>query len=131
MEMSTLDQARYFGVDLARGQRARTSVAVLDEAGRLLQSALVRTDDEVIAFVDRSVFDPLVAAVGALWSCQTKPGELEAQFGRLSGPHLARVGLALPSIVAGRLEAGPQLDSSTTAASSAIDPMAFHTVAAQ
>jgi predicted RNase H-like nuclease len=63
--MPTLDEARYVGVDLAWGQRNRTGLAVLDELGRLLESASVRTDDEILAFVNRHATDTLVAAVDA------------------------------------------------------------------
>jgi len=84
------DRARYFGVDLAWGQRAWTGLAVLDERGRLLASASVRTDDEIMAFVDRHVSDTLVAAVDAPLvvpnetgrrPCEALVGELFARFG--------------------------------------------------
>jgi predicted RNase H-like nuclease len=90
VEMTTLDQARYFGVDLAWGQRARTGLAVLDDAGRPLESASVRTDHEILAFVDRHVSDTLVAAVDAPLvvpnesgrrSCEALVGQLFARFG--------------------------------------------------
>ncbi len=40
------------GLDLAWGYRARTGVAVVDAAGRLLASAAVRSDDEIATFLE-------------------------------------------------------------------------------
>lgn len=45
---------RYIGIDLAWGTRARTGVAILDQAGRLVASTSVRTDDEIVDFLDRT-----------------------------------------------------------------------------
>jgi len=65
-------------------------LAVLGEAGRLLESASVRTDDEIVAFVNRHVTDTLVAAVDAPLivpnetgrrPCEALVGELFARFG--------------------------------------------------
>ncbi len=54
---------RYIGLDLAWGRTARTGVAVLDGAGRLVHSSSVRTDDEIDAVLDRhtSARDVVVA----------------------------------------------------------------------
>lgn len=88
--MPTLDHARYIGMDLAWGQRNRTGLAVLDSAGRLLESASVRTDDEILAFVNRHAADTLVAAVDAPLvvanetgrrPCEALLGESFARFG--------------------------------------------------
>jgi predicted RNase H-like nuclease len=90
VEMAMVDEARYIGVDLAWGQRARTGLAVLDDAGRLLESASVRTDDEIVAFVDRYATQTLVAAVDAPLVvpnetgrrlCEALVGQLFARFG--------------------------------------------------
>jgi predicted RNase H-like nuclease len=84
------DRARYFGVDLAWGQRNRTGLAVLDDAGRLLESSSVRTDDEIIAFVDRHANGTIVAALDAPLvvpnetgrrPCEALVGQLFARFG--------------------------------------------------
>lgn len=82
--MAILDQARYFGVDLAWGQRNRTGLAVLDDAGRLLESASVRTDAEIVAFVGRHVTDTLVAGVDAPLVVPNETGQrpCEALVGR-------------------------------------------------
>ncbi len=41
----------YVGVDLAWSNRARTGLAAVDRAGRLVDSASVTTDDEIVAWV--------------------------------------------------------------------------------
>lgn len=85
--MPALDEARYFGVDLAWGQRNRTGLAVLDDAGRLLESAAVRTDDEIVAFVDRHATDTVVGAVDAplIVSNETGRRPCEALVGQYFG----------------------------------------------
>jgi len=88
--MATLSQARYFGVDLAWGQRNRTGLAVLDETGRLLESASVRTDDEIVAFVARHPTRTSVAGIDAPLvvpnetgrrHCEALVGQAFARFG--------------------------------------------------
>jgi len=85
--MGTLVRTRYVGVDLAWGERNRTGLAVLDDAGRLLESAAVRTDDEIMEFVDRHVTDTLVAAVDAPLVVPNQTGRrpCEALVGQLFG----------------------------------------------
>lgn len=46
-------RSRYVGLDLAWGRTARTGVAVLDDAGRLVHSSSVRTDEEIDAVLAR------------------------------------------------------------------------------
>jgi len=81
---------RYIGVDLAWGERARTGLAMLDGSGRLIASASVRTDEEIIGFVSSSTAEALVAAVDAPLivpnetgrrPCEAEIGELFARFG--------------------------------------------------
>ncbi|MDX6264571.1 MAG: hypothetical protein QOH84_6259 [Kribbellaceae bacterium] len=88
--MLTLDETRYVGVDLAWGQRNKTGLAVLDNAGRLLESVTVRTDEEIVAFVHRHATDTLVAAIDAPLivsnetgrrPCEALVGECFARFG--------------------------------------------------
>ena len=55
----------YLGMDLAWGPRARTGLAALDAAGRLVASASVRTDDEIGAFVASHVDGETIAAIDA------------------------------------------------------------------
>jgi predicted RNase H-like nuclease len=90
VDMAALEQSRYFGVDLAWGQRARTGLAVLDDSGRLIESTSVRTDDEIVSFVQRHATDTLVAAVDAPLvvpndtgrrPCEALVGQLFARFG--------------------------------------------------
>jgi len=122
--MATLDQARYFGVDLAWGQRARTGLAVLDDAGRLLESASVRTDDEIMAFVDRHNAVTLVAAFDAPLvvpnetgrrPCEALVGQLFARFGAGAYPANRGNPCFLPEPRGARLaaEMGWDMDPST------------------
>jgi predicted RNase H-like nuclease len=85
--MLTANEVRYVGVDLAWGQRNRTGLAVLDNTGRLLESASVRTDDEIVAFVSRHGTDTLVAAVDAPLVVPNETGRrpCEALVGQLFG----------------------------------------------
>jgi predicted RNase H-like nuclease len=53
----------FVGIDLAWGYRARTGLAAVDESGRLLDVTSVRTDDEVLAWVDAHA--PAVVAIDA------------------------------------------------------------------
>lgn len=87
---------RYIGVDLAWGERARTGLAMLDGSGRLIASASVRTDEEIIGFVSSSADDALVATVDAPLivpnetgrrPCEAEIGQLFARFG--AGAHPA------------------------------------------
>jgi predicted RNase H-like nuclease len=123
--MATLDQARFFGVDLAWGQRARTGLAVLDEAGRLLESASVRTDDEITAFVDRHNAITLVAAVDAPLvvpnetgrrPCEALVGQLFARFGAGAYPANRGNPCFLPEPRGARIaaEMGWDMDPSTS-----------------
>jgi predicted RNase H-like nuclease len=87
---ATSGQPRYFGVDLAWGQRNRTGLAVLGETGRLLESTSVRTDDEILAFVGRHPTRTSVAGIDAPLvvpnetgrrHCEALVGQLFARFG--------------------------------------------------
>ena len=55
----------HVGVDLAWSTRARTGVAVVGSAGALVDSATVRTDDEIIGWLDHGGWDPVVVALDA------------------------------------------------------------------
>jgi predicted RNase H-like nuclease len=55
----------FVGIDLAWGRKARTGLAVVDDAGRLVRSGAVRTDDEIAEWLRSSVGDVVVAAVDA------------------------------------------------------------------
>lgn len=87
--------ARFIGIDLAWSEKNRTGLAVVGEDGRLLESATVRTDEEIETWV-RAQGDVLVAAVDAplIVPNQTgqRPGENEVQraFGAYgAGPYPA------------------------------------------
>jgi predicted RNase H-like nuclease len=55
----------FVGIDLAWGPRARTGLAVVDDAGRLVHSGAVRADDEIDEWLRTYVGDVVVAAVDA------------------------------------------------------------------
>lgn len=88
--MPAQDQPRYLGVDLAWGQGIkpnRTGLAVLDGAGRLVESVSVRTDDEIAAFVERHDSSTVTAALDAPLVVPNEAGRraCEAQIGALFG----------------------------------------------
>ncbi|UZN03042.1 GNAT family N-acetyltransferase [Cellulomonas sp. S1-8] len=57
---------RYVGLDLAWGRTARTGIAVLDDAGRLVHSSSVRTDDEIADVLEQhTAGQRVVAAIDA------------------------------------------------------------------
>lgn len=85
-----MERARYIGVDLAGGERNRTGVAILDEAGRLVESASVRTDTEIAAMVNRHHSDTVVAAVDAPLIVPNETGRRPCET--LVGQHFARFG---------------------------------------
>ncbi len=55
----------FVGIDLAWGTRAPTGLAAVAEDGSLLGSATVRSDDEVVGWVDGLGVPPVVVAVDA------------------------------------------------------------------
>ena len=96
----------YVGIDLAWGNRARTGVAAAAPDGRLLASTVVRTDEEIVAFVRRHAPGDAVAAIDAPLIVRNASGrrDCEAQvqraFGRFgAGPYPAN--LANPAFAAG------------------------------
>src|SRR5579875_1032783 len=82
---------RYLGLDLAWGERGRTGVAALDEAGRLIASASVRTDDEIAAFAAGHAPGPCTAAIDAPLIVPNAAGRrpCEAMTARLYGRYHA------------------------------------------
>lgn len=55
----------FVGIDLAWGPRARTGIAVVDQAGRLLHSGSVQTDDDIEEWLRTSAGRAVVVAVDA------------------------------------------------------------------
>jgi len=55
----------FVGIDLAWGTRAPTGLAAVAEDGSLMRSATVRTDDDVVAWVDGLGARPVVVAIDA------------------------------------------------------------------
>jgi predicted RNase H-like nuclease len=82
---------RFLGVDLAWGERGRTGVAALDEAGRLIASASVRTDDEICAFAAEHAPGACTAAIDAPLIVPNASGRrpCEAMTARLYGRYHA------------------------------------------
>ncbi|WP_165570453.1 DUF429 domain-containing protein [Aeromicrobium sp. IC_218] len=90
-----MSQSRFVGIDLAWSDRNRTGLAVVDVDGRLLDSATVRTDAEIVGWVGDQG-EVLVAAVDAPLivpnAAGQRPGENEVQrsFGAYgAGPYPA------------------------------------------
>lgn len=84
----------YLGIDLAWGERARTGLAALDAAGRLVASTSVVTDDDIAAFVAAQAAGDVVAAIDApivvpnLTGRRDCEAELQREFGRFhAGAH--------------------------------------------
>lgn len=55
----------FVGIDLAWGSKARTGLAVVDDAGRLVQSGAAKTDDEISEWLGNFAGDIVLAAVDA------------------------------------------------------------------
>ena len=76
----------YVGIDLAWGERARTGVAVLDQAGQLVSCASVITDDELAARLP-AAGRAVVVAVDAPLIVRNESGQrrCEKRVGQLFG----------------------------------------------
>jgi len=79
----------FVGIDLAWGVKARTGVAVVDEAGRLVGSGTVRTDDEIDDWVRAFAGDVVVAALDAPLIVPNEKGQrrCETEISRAFGRH--------------------------------------------
>lgn len=84
-------RARYVGIDLAWGERARTGVAVSDGAGALVESTTVRTDDEIAAVLEPHRDHIVAVAVDAPLIVLNPTGRrpCEAQIGQAFGRYRA------------------------------------------
>jgi predicted RNase H-like nuclease len=82
-------RVRYVGMDLAWGDRARTGLAVLDEAGRLAASGSVVSDDEIAAFLARTAPGEVVVAIDAPLVVPNRTGrrDCEAEVTRRFGAY--------------------------------------------
>lgn len=56
---------RFVGIDLAWGERNATGLAVVDASGQLIDSATVKTDDEIASWLAASAPHPIVVAIDA------------------------------------------------------------------
>jgi predicted RNase H-like nuclease len=70
---------RFIGLDLAWGERARTGVAALDAAGRLVTCASVRADDEIAAFAAEHAPGDCVLAIDAPLIVPNEAGQRVAE----------------------------------------------------
>ena len=84
----------FVGVDLAWGDRNRTGLAAIDEAGRLIEVTDRRTDDEIISWLSRHTSGPCLVAIDAPLIVNNPVGrrpceaQLSAVFGRYdAGAH--------------------------------------------
>ena len=91
----------YVGVDLAWGYRARTGLAAVDELGRLLDVASVRTDEEILDWVDRHT--PTVVAIDAPLVVPNETGMRECE--RLIARSFGRYGASCHTSNATRMPA--------------------------
>ena len=89
----------HIGVDLAWGVRQPTGLAVLDDSGRLLHVSAVRTDEEIVAVLERYTEGACLVAFDAPLIVRNatgnRPGEaaLNKDFARFdAGAHPANTG---------------------------------------
>jgi len=71
--------ATYLGIDLAWAERARTGLAALDAAGRLVASTSVVTDEAIAVFVATHVSGPVIAAIDAPLVVPNEEGQRECE----------------------------------------------------
>jgi predicted RNase H-like nuclease len=89
-----MGDARFLGIDLAWGAKARTGLAAVDASGRLLASGIAITDDEIHAWIDTLGGAVLVAAVDAplvvpnVTGQRRAEGEVQRAYGKYcAGPY--------------------------------------------
>lgn len=70
---------RFVGIDLAWSTRARTGVAVVDDAGALLASGVVRTEEELDVWLDAHAPSPVVVGIDAPIVVPNASGMREAE----------------------------------------------------
>jgi predicted RNase H-like nuclease len=89
----------FVGIDLAWGARARTGLAVVDPTGSLIDSASVRSDEEIDEWLDRAARTPVVVAIDAPLVVTNATGQrscermVSQQFGRFGAScHTSNLG---------------------------------------
>ncbi len=55
----------HVGIDLAWNTKAKSGIAVLDGSGALVESATLRSDDEIVEWLTRGAWDPVMVAIDA------------------------------------------------------------------
>lgn len=80
---------QFIGVDLAWGPNNRTGLAALDPVGRLIESSSVRSDDEIVHFLERNLAVDGVVAVDAPLVVPNETGQrfAEKSIGRAFGAY--------------------------------------------
>lgn len=86
---------RFVGIDLAwsRTGRGRTGLCVADDGGRVLDSASVRTDDEIVEWVEPHCGGPVIAGIDAPITVPNATGRRPCDdlVSRVFGPYEAGV----------------------------------------
>ncbi len=92
----------FVGIDLAWGVRARTGLAVVDSDGSLIDSASVRSDEDIDEWLDRTALRPVVVAIDAPLVVANATGQrpcermVSQQFGRFGAScHTSNLGRSL------------------------------------
>ena len=102
LEWSRVNVDRVFvGVDLAWNTNAATGIAVVDEAGALLSSATLHTDEQIISWMTRPDWQPVTSAVDAPLVVTNATGQRTCErmiaqaFGRYNAScHTSNLGVA-------------------------------------
>ena len=89
----------FVGIDLAWGIRARTGLAVVDSTGSLIDSASVRSDEDIDGWLERTARTPVVVAIDAPLVVANATGQrpcermVSQQFGRFGAScHTSNLG---------------------------------------
>ena len=89
----------FVGIDLAWGIRARTGLAVVDSTGSLIDSASVRSDEDIDEWLGRTALAPVVVAIDAPLVVANEAGQrpcermVSVKFGRFGAScHTSNLG---------------------------------------
>ena len=91
----------FVGIDLAWNTNAATGIAVVDDAGALLDSATLHADDQIVAWLTRPEWQPITSAVDAPLIVTNSTGQrpcerlISQAFGRYNAScHTSNLGVA-------------------------------------
>ena len=86
--MTSRSRMRFFGIDLAFSSKNPSGLCVLDERGALMNADYLRSDEEIVGFIEQEA-DPIgnVIVVDAPLICVNETGQrpCEKLVGRLYG----------------------------------------------